>query len=242
MRKLTATCLGLALIFSQAFSQSVRVVGPTKNGGGNSKPQEPGSSNRFGKWVVKSDAEVENGIIAEIRRLAVSSAPTSRNTSRTGDGTFTNPLPGAPVTHGEAAHERKYGGRTSAIDLGAKIGTPIKAVDSGEVKRIVPLRDGRGRISRCGNGLIFENSRWQFTYCHFNKPAAKWNPVTKLWVPLQVGDVIKEGDYIATVGATGSRVTGPHLHIEVKKRTCATCPLKSVRFSSLPMDDPVDAP
>jgi murein DD-endopeptidase MepM/ murein hydrolase activator NlpD len=82
------------------------------------------------------------------------------------------------------------------VDFAAKRGTEIVAVADGLVIAS-ERRSGYGRTVeiRHGNGLVTR-------YAHNQKLLVK------------VGDLVKQGQAIATVGSSG-RVTGPHLHFEV---------------------------
>lgn len=94
-----------------------------------------------------------------------------------------------PITGKRAMH---YG-----VDISAPVGTFVYAMTDGKVV----MARGNGTAGNeikidHGNGL-------QTRYLHMDKRTVK------------VGDTIKAGQVIGTVGDTG-RVTGPHLHFEVK--------------------------
>lgn len=85
----------------------------------------------------------------------------------------------------------------TGLDFAAPTGTPINAVANGVVtsagydgaygnKTVVTLEDG--------------TEMW---YCH------------QTTIDISVGDVVRAGDHLGTVGSTGN-VTGPHLHLEVR--------------------------
>lgn len=56
-----------------------------------------------------------------------------------------------------------------------------------------------------GNHLKIVKDDVAIVYAHCNK------------LYLKKGDIVKQGDKIAEVGATGN-VTGPHLHFEIRKQ------------------------
>ncbi len=105
----------------------------------------------------------------------------------------------------------KFGPRRNrmhdGIDIGAKAGTPIYAAAAGKVVY------ADSRLSGYGNLIIIRHSSDMFTAYAHNK--------NNLVV---VGQMVKAGQHIANVGATG-RATGPHLHFEVRRGERAVDPL-----------------
>jgi murein DD-endopeptidase MepM/ murein hydrolase activator NlpD len=92
------------------------------------------------------------------------------------------------------------------IDISAQEGTPIRAIDKGEVIYSDQLRGyGNLVILRHAGGLVS-------VYAH--------NQVNLV----AAGQFVTQGDIIAKVGSTG-RVTGPHLHLEIRKNNVAQDPL-----------------
>lgn len=94
-----------------------------------------------------------------------------------------------PVTGRHALHE--------GLDFAAPRGTPIHAASGGVVTeaRYVP---GYGKMVEInhGNGLVTR-------YAHASS------------ISVKLGELVSKGQQIARVGSTG-RVTGPHLHFEVR--------------------------
>lgn len=84
-----------------------------------------------------------------------------------------------------------------ALDIANKPGTPVYAADGGVVTRASPF-------STYGNCIIIKHSDGLETlYAHLDVYCVK------------EGDVVGKGWKIAEMGSTG-RVTGPHLHFEVR--------------------------
>lgn len=94
-----------------------------------------------------------------------------------------------PVLGGRRAHK--------GIDLGAPVGTPIRATADG----VVNMADWNG-----GYGLYVElahGSDMETRYGHMSR------------IAVAQGQQVRKGDVIGYVGSTG-RSTGPHLHYEVR--------------------------
>jgi murein DD-endopeptidase MepM/ murein hydrolase activator NlpD len=93
------------------------------------------------------------------------------------------------------------------IDIAAPEGTPIRAVEQGEVIYSNQLRGyGNIVIVRHGGGIVS-------VYAHNQANLAR------------EGKQVARGEIIARVGSTG-RVTGPHLHFEIRKNNSAQDPLR----------------
>ena len=104
-----------------------------------------------------------------------------------------------------------YGPRGSSfhdgIDIAAPEGTPILAIERGEVIYSDQLRGyGNMVILRHQGGMVS-------VYAH--------NQVNLV----REGQQVSKGEVIAKVGSTG-RVTGPHLHLEIRKNNTAQDPLR----------------
>jgi len=107
------------------------------------------------------------------------------------------------IKHGfnEKRGNRIHGG----IDIGAKVGTPIKSIADGKVIAAGSLD------SRCGDGISIEHAEGlRSSYCHLSG------------INVKTGDIVKQGVVIGltggAVGAKGSgNSKGPHLHLTLKK-------------------------
>ncbi|MGW2594748.1 peptidoglycan DD-metalloendopeptidase family protein [Streptomyces sp. NPDC001515] len=98
-------------------------------------------------------------------------------------------------------------GRHTGLDFPAKTGTPVHAVDNGEVASVTSGGPyGKHVTIAHGGGL-------SSLYAHMSAMVAK------------AGHSIKRGARIGSVGATGN-VTGPHLHLEARIDGKAVDPMR----------------
>ncbi len=102
-----------------------------------------------------------------------------------------------------------YGAMHKGVDFAGSVGTPIYAAGDGVVK-FIGWKSGYGRFI-----LIKHNNRLSTAYAHASKFAKN----------LKRGSRVKQGDIIAFIGKSG-RVTGPHLHYEVRINGKQVNPLK----------------
>ena len=93
-------------------------------------------------------------------------------------------------------NERRYGHYHKGLDIGNNTGTPISATASGVVI-FAGWHGGYGRKI-----VIYHGFGYSTVYAHLYK------------MNVEVGDEVKKGEVIATMGNTGNS-TGPHLHYEV---------------------------
>ncbi len=114
-----------------------------------------------------------------------------------------------PVSHGRISSHfgmrndplnRKRKRPHHGLDIAAPIGTPVFASADGWVKKAAYERE-------LGWMVVIEHSDGFITrYGHLSK-----RPQVKM------GEKVKQGQEIASVGNTGSRCTGAHLHYEISK-------------------------
>jgi lipoprotein NlpD len=120
-----------------------------------------------------------------------------------GPKAFAWPIQGATLAskfgpRGETHHD--------GIDLAAAVGTPVQAARAGRVLY-------SDRLRGYGNIVILEHEGgWATVYAHHRENL------------VQVGEVVRQGDVIGSVGETG-QTTGPNLHFEIRKDNVARNPL-----------------
>ena len=92
------------------------------------------------------------------------------------------------------------------IDISAPVGTPVRAARDGRVLYSDTLRG-------YGNLIILEHDGGYATvYAHNRENRA------------DLGDVVRQGEQIASVGETG-KTSGPNLHFEIRKDNVARNPI-----------------
>lgn len=110
-----------------------------------------------------------------------------------GDGYYTNPLPGAIKTQGIHGF--------NAVDLAGKpVGTPVSAAASGNV---IVAKQGGWNGGYGSYVVISHPNGTQTVYGHLSA------------VAVSVGQHVSAGQRIGALGNTG-KSTGPHLHFEVR--------------------------
>ncbi|MFV0626251.1 MAG: M23 family metallopeptidase [Alphaproteobacteria bacterium] len=146
------------------------------------------------KKVEPSQKEVKE---IERERKAIRNAMTEDREEIFWQNKIEMPLKGR--TSGNYGGQRIMNGKKmnphQGMDIAAPKGTPVKAPNDG----IITL-SGKNNFFYSGNVVIIDHGYKLFTiYAHLTDTKMK------------VGDKVKKGDVIGTVGTTG-RSTGPHLH------------------------------
>ncbi len=123
------------------------------------------------------------------------------------DGLFIQPVEGRITT--DFGQERytngEYTSRHSAFDIAAPTGTPVAAAADG----VVVMAD---TLHLSGNAVVIDHGMWLYTsYYHLHE------------ISVSVGDTVKAGDIVGTVGSTGYS-TGPHLHYAASVKNRAVNP------------------
>jgi len=126
-----------------------------------------------------------------------------------------SPLPGTRITsgYGMRLHPiQKVRKMHKGVDLSAPEGSPILAPESGKILNIRPNNGGAGNTLYLAGS---EGREWIFMHLSSFKA--------------QKGDLVEQGQEIARSGATG-RVTGPHLHLELKINGSHVDPASLISF------------
>jgi murein DD-endopeptidase MepM/ murein hydrolase activator NlpD len=107
----------------------------------------------------------------------------------------------------------------AGIDLAARTGTPVVAAGAGKVVRA-------GEASGYGNLVVVDHGNGtQTRYAHLDR------------VDVKVGDVLDAGQPLGAAGATG-RVTGAHLHFEIRQDGEPVDPAAMLRAAIRPPSEP----
>lgn len=128
---------------------------------------------------------------------------------------FQWPVEGGVVTSEFGLRSHPIRGTTrmhEGIDIGAPMGTPIRAAAAGEVIEARPS-NGYGYIV-----VIYHGNGWSTLYAHMYAQTVK---VSK-------GDTVSKGQVIAEVGSNGWS-TGPHLHFELHQNGSPVDPMPYYR-------------
>ncbi len=186
---------------------------------GAAQPVTPGVSNSVPReMLATTTSSAATPHVAPSAVSAPTAVPHARNAAAaaaTAAVALHLPLKGRVSSGFGARHDPLRGGirRHTGVDIAAPSGTPIAAAAAGKVVFA-------GRRGGYGNLVEIEHADGQRTrYAHTARLLVK------------VGDEVKPGQAIATVGSTG-RSTGPHLHFEVKKDGARIDPLQAVAKDS----------
>lgn len=120
-----------------------------------------------------------------------------------GSGRFMRPIDGKVISK---FGPKPDGLHNDGINIKAAKGTAVRAAENGIVAYTGSELQGYGNLV-----LIRHADRWMTAYAHLDKTLVK------------KGDVVKAGQSIGTVGATG-QVDSPQLHFEVRRGTQALNP------------------
>ena len=181
-----------------------------------------GLSKRFEVDVktIKEDNEIDRLLIGAkifLREPKVSrylSSFKQEYVKKTNLGTFSNPLVAMSLTSSFGSRKHPVLKKVlnhAGVDLRAKTGT-----------RVVSAREGTvtfaGRASGYGILIIIKHSDgYETRYAHLSQ------------IDVKKGQKISQNQHIALSGATG-RVSGPHLHFEIRKNGKIENPLTYLKF------------
>jgi murein DD-endopeptidase MepM/ murein hydrolase activator NlpD len=169
-------------------------------------------------WLLAYYLEKANTAYFDISWEKVSSEPPlfSNPTPSNPLRGFVNPLQGAgSLTQGANGSLSHNGREQYALDYGVDIGTPVYAMRSGTVKRVIDMYPDTGggeeKISQANMVVIEHDGGYQSAYVHLQNRFT-----SKLSGGIKEGDSVSAGQLIGYSGNSGYS-TGPHLHVEVNK-------------------------
>lgn len=151
---------------------------------------------------VVMDWQVTKDPVTEVIEVGTKKPP-----AKTATGTFRKPSNG--VFSSGYGYRRNLGDFHTGVDFAGAVGTPIYAADGGKVT----FAGRKGNYGYCV--FITHDNGYVTLYAHCSKLLVKQ------------GQSVAKGETIAKVGATG-RVTGPHLHFEVRKNGQTVNPLNYI--------------
>ena len=181
-----------------------------------------GLSKRFEVDVktIKEDNEIDRLLIGAkifLREPKVSrylSSFKQEYVKKTNLGTFSNPLMAMSLTSSFGSRKHPVLKKVlnhAGVDLKAKTGTKVVSAREGVVSFA-------GRASGYGKLIIIKHSDgYETRYAHLSQ------------IDVKKGQKISQNQHIALSGATG-RVSGPHLHFEIRKNGKIENPLTYLKF------------
>lgn len=181
-----------------------------------------GVSKRFEVDVktIKEDNEIDRLLVGTkifLREPKVSrylSSFKQEYVKKTNLGTFSNPLMAMSLTSSFGSRKHPVLKKVlnhAGVDLKAKTGTKVVSAKDGVVTFA-------GRASGYGMLIIIKHSDgYETRYAHLSK------------IDVKKGQKISQNQHIALSGATG-RVSGPHLHFEIRKNGKVENPLTYLKF------------
>lgn len=181
-----------------------------------------GLSKRFEVDVktIKEDNEIDRLLVGAkifLREPKVSrylSSFKQEYVKKTNLGTFSNPLMAMSLTSSFGSRKHPVLKKVlnhAGVDLKAKTGTKVVSAREGVVSFA-------GRASGYGKLIIIKHSDgYETRYAHLSQ------------IDVKKGQKISQNQHIALSGATG-RVSGPHLHFEIRKNGKIENPLTYLKF------------
>ena len=181
-----------------------------------------GLSKRFEVDVktIKEDNEIDRLLVGAkifLREPKVSrylSSFKQEYVKKTNLGTFSNPLVAMSLTSSFGSRKHPVLKKVlnhAGVDLRAKTGTRVVSAKEGVVTFA-------GRASGYGKLIIIKHSDgYETRYAHLSQ------------IDVKKGQKISQNQHIALSGATG-RVSGPHLHFEIRKNGKIENPLTYLKF------------
>lgn len=153
--------------------------------------------------IPQSPAATATAPAAKVQTASLPPSVAPKVPPRMGNGKFMRPVDGKIIS---GFGPKDDGLHNDGINIKAPKGTAVRAADNGVVAYTGSGMSGYGNLV-----LIRHRDRWMTAYAHMDKTLVK------------KGDVVKAGQSIGTVGASG-QVDSPQLHFEVRKGTQAVNP------------------
>ena len=154
--------------------------------------------------MLKSITGVTSGIMGALPSWMGGTPPAGQPGAIMPGGAGMGPVEGGVIT--SEFGKRMYGGKEQmhdALDIAAKLGTPIKALERG-IAVVKEEKDAQGNLKGYGKyvDIIDEKTKEvMYRMAHISEASVK------------TGDIVEKGQEIAKVGSTGES-TGAHLHLE----------------------------
>jgi murein DD-endopeptidase MepM/ murein hydrolase activator NlpD len=148
-------------------------------------------------FSASSSAGLSSDVASKASQYQTALKP-CQNASCSASGRMTRPSSGVVVSEmGMRFHPILHTWKLHAgIDLGDGVGAPIRAADCGTVAYV-------GDESGYGHVVIIKHGRYFTRHAHLSAQS------------VHTGQVVQQGQLVGRAGASG-RVTGPHLHFEVR--------------------------
>lgn len=169
-------------------------------------PGQPGTRQVVAEIVKNNGTEVQRNILSQtvlenpIAQVVVAG---TKKVFVASNSNFLVPVTGVLTSR----FGQRWGRQHTGIDIAAPVGTPIRAMEDGKVI-FAGWRGGYGKL------VIID---------HGNGLTSYYGHASSLLV--SEGETVKKGQKIALVGTTG-RVTGPHLHFEIRVNDVPINPMK----------------
>lgn len=145
---------------------------------------------------VETVSVVKEEVAVKVEVPTKTETTVSPNKTTSSDDYFIAPLPGSRLSQG--LHDK------TAVDMAIKVGSTVRAAAAGVVSVVKDSNIWNG-----GYGyylMIKHDNGTETLYAHLSR------------IDVEVGQKVEQGEAIALSGKTG-RVTGPHLHFEVRGGT-----------------------
>lgn len=154
-------------------------------------------------------AEIERKAAEQHAALQAFAKAAEKQSAKIKENRWVLPLDSYRITATYGLSSHLWSSVHTGLDFSAPSGTPIHSVANGVVTET-------GYDGSYGNKTVITlDDGTEVWYCH------------QTTIDVSVGDTVRGGDYIGTVGSTGNS-TGPHLHLEVRPGDSPTDPFTAL--------------